>query len=141
MNNPKLLEAIKELEMQKAAIEAALPQLRMTFGALNPGLNPDEIFIVPDIGEPETLPKARRKAGGSYVDESVDAIMKAGKALHINLILDYIQSHRGTRPSRASVESSLIGEMKASGKQNRQSRIIKTAPSTFGVPRSLAMAS
>ena len=136
MSNPKLLEEIEELEQQKVAIEAALLQMRQTYSALNPNQSEDPYSGL-DLEEEVLV--VRRSLGGSYVDEAVMAVTEKGRALHMRDILQHIKAKRGTMPTRASVESSLTGEMKAARKQGRRPRIVKVSPRTFDIPNASAL--
>jgi hypothetical protein len=119
MNSPKLLEAIAELEAQRRIIDDAILHLKRAINALG------GIGIVVD--SVDSLPDLSRKSSPSYVNEAVQAIQREGHALHVKKIVDFIASIRSERPSRASVESSIIRHIS----KTRNPKLMKSAPSTY----------
>jgi hypothetical protein len=115
MNSPKLLDAIAELKAQRRIIDDAIVHLERAVSALS--------------GTPPSPQTAHTTFGGtsSYVDEAVLAIQAEGGALHVNKIVDFIAQLRGSKPPRASVESSIIRHIS----KTKNPKLSKVAPSTF----------
>lgn len=125
MNNPKVLEAIAELESQRKTIDDAILHLRRAHEALNGS----------PVGLSATIRGAATVEGSltvsSYVDEAVRALEANGAALHINPIIDFIGKIRGERPPRASVESSLIRHIS----KTSMPRVVKVGKSIYDLPQ------
>jgi hypothetical protein len=144
MNSPKLLEAIAELETRRKAIndtiDDAIVHMRKAHDALSGSEKVTEPRQSFSRAESSFSPRRRKSGRPSYVEDAVSAIRDAGHPLHISDILAHIKSTRG-EAERSSVESSLLREPVNAKKLNRPSRVVRTAPSTFGIPNAMAMAS
>ena len=64
------------------------------------------------------------------LDDVVDILRSAGKALHITVIADRLSEIRGTKIERTAIEPGMNRHIQKTKKR----RIEKFAPSTFGLP-------
>lgn len=131
MNNPKLLEAIAELEAQRQIIDNAILHLRKAVEALG-GSKPGIVLV------PSDQQAIAPRTGNSYPAQAEQAIVAAGHSLHIDKILDYIASVRGERPARSSVESGIVRDI---SKRGNDSRLVRSGKSTYDLRKSLPIAS
>ena len=131
VNNPKLLEAIAELKAQREIMDNAILHLTKALEALGGGAEPSEC-------RPDTRGAVPSRSSPSYTVQAEEAITTAGRALHINEIIDYIANIRGERPTRTSVESGILHYIKKLGPA---ARIFRSGKSTFDVRKSLSIAS
>lgn len=71
----------------------------------------------------------RRRVGMSQVDMVEEVIASAGKGMHINEIIEWVEKRHGVRLDRESVVSALTKKVA------RGDRFVRTGKNTFGLKR------
>ena len=124
-----LKSALAELRQERAEIDSAIDAIERI---INHGSAPTKQFVVPTV----TVTMGQRNGQDkSYVDLTEEAILANGHDLKIDAIMSYIEKQRGRPTNRNSLEATLSSHMAKLKKRGELARIIKTAPSTYGLPK------
>jgi hypothetical protein len=117
MDTTKLREALTELQSQRNLLDAAIDNIQNVLAMLSSAVSDKKTAV----GQP----KHKR----SYIEDAIAILERAGKPIHVKMIVEAISELRGSQVHRASIESSIIRHI--AGTDN--AKLAKFAPSTFGL--------
>jgi hypothetical protein len=120
MKTTKLREALADLQAQRSTIDEAINGLVKVLASL-------------EGDTPATTPAPapmRVAAEPSYIDHAATIIREAGRPLHISAIAEGIARLTGAGVTRGGIEGSIGRHIKKA----KERKLIRVAPSTYGVP-------
>ena len=127
MSIDTLNKTVAELKQERALLDSAIEAL-------------ESIIKKSGTGNTGQLPMVFKSShvngtAKSYVDLAEEIIRDSGRDLKIDVILAYVDSVRGQPTNRNSLEATLSSHISKRKKRGKLGRIIKTGPSTYGLPK------
>jgi hypothetical protein len=121
----KLQEALAEIDAQRAALNDVEAQLRAMISKLSGSSTPT---LVPSSTDAPL--RATRGHSRDGIDEIADILRDAGRSLHITAIAERLSAIKQKPIARTSIEPGLNRHVA----RTKEPRVVKVAPSTFGLP-------
>lgn len=127
----RLTAILGEMKTQRAAMDAAIVHVESAIQELKSA--GENSVSVPSQSSAMVVPIGVTNQNGSrsYVDDAVFLIQQAGHPIHARDLALKLSELRGREIKRSAMESTLIRHVID---LKERSRLIKTAPSTFGLP-------